>query len=308
MKLVQPISLQTQIGGGSSDGGGGGGGAGSNYKVTGTDKGSRTVQGYLRSSTKKRRIDKIIKECVRRGIKSDFAIAAVLGICSKESSFDLKAEGFNYSAARMPEVWSYFKRVDPAKNGFVNPKTLKADSDKYQEKIANTVYTQKPVGIRANGYGNTQKGDGWKYRGRGYNQTTFKSGYEKASKDSGVDLVKNPDALLTEDPATKAMVGFMNRRRQISRFGNKKSGYTTPQDGYGTSDKGVTFPSLKNAVFFYYHLNTGPGKSVASIKKKLSPDEKLGGMRRAQSRAPAFVEYIKANYTAGDGIMFLQEK
>ena len=294
--------------GGSSSDGGGSGGAGSNYKVTGTDKGSRTVQGYLRSSTKKRRIDKIIKECVRRGIKSDFAIAAVLGICSKESSFDLKAESFHYSAGRMPEVWSYFKKVDPVKGGFVNPKTLKADSDKYQEKIANVVYTQKPVGIRENGYGNTQKGDGWKYRGRGYNQTTFKSGYEKASKDSGLDLVKNPDALLTEDPATKAMVGFMNRRRQISRFGNKKSGYTTPQDGYGTSDKGVTFPSLKNAVFFYYHLNTGPGKSVASIKKKLSPDEKLGGMQRAQSRAPAFVEYIKANYTAGDGIMFLQEK
>lgn len=306
-QAANEVNFPNDPNGGSSSDGGGGGGAGSNYKVTGTDKGSKAVQGYLRSKTKKRRIDKIIKECVRRGITSDFAIAAILGICSKESSFDLKAEGFNYSAGRMPEVWGYFKRVDPVKNGFVNPKTLQADSRKYQEKIANTVYTQKPVGIRENGYGNTQKGDGWKYRGRGYNQTTFKSGYEKSSKDSGLDLVKNPDLLLQEDPATKAMVGFMNRRRQVSRFGNEKSGYTTPQDGYGTSDKGVTFPSLKNAVFFYYHLNTGPGKSVASIKKKLSPDEKLGGMRRAQSRAPAFVEYIKANFQNA-GITFLKDK
>ena len=293
----------------ASDGGGagGGGGTGGDYAVTGTDKGSKTVASYLRSSTKKRRIDKIIKKCVEEGITSNFAIASVLSICSKESSFDLKSEGFLYSASRLPEVWSYFKKNDPVKGGFVNPKTKKADSDKYQEKIANIVYTQKPVGIRTNGYGNTRKGDGWKYRGRGYNQITFKSGYEKAAKNSGVDLIRYPERLLEEDVATAALVGFFNGRRRTSRFGTKKTGYTTRQEGYGCPDNGVTFPDLKNAVFFYYHLNTGPGKTVAAVKKKLSPNDKLGGMRRAQGRAPAFVEYINKNFE-GQGVTILKEK
>lgn len=291
--------------GGGAGGGGTGGGTGGDYAVTGTDKGSKTVASYLRSKTKKRRIDKIIKKCVEEGITSNFAIASVLSICSKESSFDLKSEGFLYSASRLPEVWSYFKKNDPVKGGFVNPKTKKADSDKYQEKIANIVYTQKPVGIRTNGYGNTKKGDGWKYRGRGYNQITFKSGYEKAAKNSGVDLIRYPERLLEEDVATAALVGFFNGRRRTSRFGTKKTGYTTRQEGYGCPDNGVTFPDLKNAVFFYYHLNTGPGKTVAAVKKKLSPNDKLGGMRRAQGRAPAFVEYINKNFE-GQGVTILK--
>lgn len=274
----------------------GGGSSGGNYAVTGTEAGAYTVKKYLRDKNKKRRIDKIIKECVKRGIKSDYAIAALLGICSKESSFDLKAEGFCYSAGRLPDVWNYFKKNDPVKGGFVNPKTLKADSDKYQEKIANLVYVQQPVGLRERGYGNTKAGDGWKYRGRGYNQITFKSGYEAAAKNSGVDVVKYPDRLLEEDVATAALVGFFDGRRNTRKFGNKTSGYMTPKEGYGCTDKGVTFPNLKNAVFFYYHLNTGPGKSVGHIKDKLKPGEKLGGMQRAQSRAPSFVEYIRQNF------------
>ena len=285
----------------------GGGGDGGNYAITGTDKGSKTVAGYLGNKDKKRRINKIILECVKKGITSNFSIAAVLSICSKESSFDLKSEGFLYSASRLPEVWSYFKKNDPVANGFVNPKTKKADSDKYQEKIANIVYTQKPVGVRSNGYGNTKEGDGWKYRGRGYNQITFKSGYEKASKNSGVDLVKNPERMLEEDVATAALVGFFDGRRKTTKFGTKSKGYTSRLDGYGCPDNGVTFPDLKNAVFFYYHCNTGPGKTVANVKHKLSPEDPLGGMRKAQSRAPAFLEYINKNF-ANKGVTIMVEK
>lgn len=283
--------------------GGAGGSAGGSYPIDDT-KGAKSVAGYLRNKDKKRRIDKIILDCVDKGITSNFAIAAVLSICSKESSFDLKSEGFFYSASRLPEVWSYFKKNDPVDNGFVNPATKKADSDKYQERIANIVYTQKPVGVRSNGYGNTKKGDGWKYRGRGYNQITFKSGYEKASKNTGVDLVKNPERLLEEDVATGALVGFFNGRRRTTKFGNKSGGYTSRKDGYGCPDNGVTFPDLLNAVFFYYHCNTGPGKTVANVKHKLSPEDPLGGMKKAQGRAPAFLDYINKNF-ADRGVTIL---
>lgn len=296
-KAIDDASQNVAAPGGQSAGGG------AAYPIDDT-KGAKTVAGYLKNKDKKRRIDKIILNCVKQGITSNFSIAAVLSICSKESSFDLKSEGFYYSASRLPEVWSYFKKNDPVANGFVNPKTKKADSDKYQEKIANIVYTQKPVGVRSNGYGNTKEGDGWKYRGRGYNQITFKSGYEKASKNTGVDLVKSPERLLEEDVATGALVGFFNGRRKTTKFGNKKGGYTSRKDGYGCPDNGVTFPDLLNAVFFYYHLNTGPGKTVADVKKKLSPEDPLGGMKKAQGRAPAFVDYINKNF-ADRGVKIL---
>lgn len=267
----------------------------SNQKVFGLDSGSKEVSAYLNHPTKKIRINKIINECIKKGIKSDYAIASVLAICSKESSFELKSEGFNYSAARLPEVWSYFKKNDPIKKGFVNPITLKADSNKYQEKIANIVYTQKPIGIREDGYGNTAQGDGWKYRGRGYNQITFKSGYEAATKYTGVDLVKNPERLGEEDVATSALVGFFNSRRTTKKFG-PSSNRISRETAYGCTDDGITFPSLKEAVFFYYHLNAGPGYEVSHIVAKLNPDDKLGGMNRAQQRAPSFLEYLKENF------------
>lgn len=45
--------------------------------------------------------------------------------------------------------------------------------------------------IYGNLYGNGTK-DGYKYRGGGLNQLTFKAGYESKGKMIGVDLVSNP--------------------------------------------------------------------------------------------------------------------
>lgn len=43
--------------------------------------------------------------------------------------------------------------------------------------------------------GNTQKGDGRRYKGRGLMQTTGRANYEKLSKWSGIDFVNNPEWL-----------------------------------------------------------------------------------------------------------------
>ncbi len=57
------------------------------------------------------------------------------------------------------------------------------------EKIANKVY--------ANRYGNGDEasGDGWKYRGSGLMQITFKDNFEQLSDRMGLDLVHNPELL-----------------------------------------------------------------------------------------------------------------
>ena len=52
---------------------------------------------------------------------------------------------------------------------------------------------------RARAMGNTQEGDGYRYRGRGYVQLTWRNNYRRAAEVVGVDLVADPDRAM--DPA-----------------------------------------------------------------------------------------------------------
>ena len=53
--------------------------------------------------------------------------------------------------------------------------------------------------------GNTQAGDGVKYKGRGFAQLTGRNNYQKYSDILGKDLIGNPDQL-SEDPHTAAFI------------------------------------------------------------------------------------------------------
>lgn len=64
-----------------------------------------------------------------------------------------------------------------------------------QEAIANIIYGGD-FGIK--NLGNTEKGDGWNFRGRGAIQLTGRANYTKCSIAIGVDLLKEPD-LLADD-------------------------------------------------------------------------------------------------------------
>lgn len=54
--------------------------------------------------------------------------------------------------------------------------------------------------------GNTNVGDGVRYKGRGYIQLTGKSNYKKAGDDLGLDLINNPQ--LAEEPANAAAISL----------------------------------------------------------------------------------------------------
>jgi hypothetical protein len=62
---------------------------------------------------------------------------------------------------------------------------------------------------RAKKNNNTEIGDGYKYRGRGLVQITWKQNYEKFTSIIGIDLVANPQAALPLDHAVKIMVSGM---------------------------------------------------------------------------------------------------
>ena len=124
----------------------------------------------------------------KRGIVNETLINGVLAVVGKESNFKPQSENLNYSAKRIREVWPYIKEAEAAKLAN-NPQAL-----------GNKVYSNK--------YGNTAPGDGYKYRGRGFNQVTFKGQYFSLGNKIGVDLLNNPDLLNDPKIAAAALAEY----------------------------------------------------------------------------------------------------
>jgi putative chitinase len=99
-------------------------------------------------------------------------------IAHETSGFALVVEDANYSKARLLQVWPRFFNEQNADSYANNP-----------EKVLNLVYANRL------GNGPESSGDGWKYRGRGFLQFTGRDEYERFSKETGIDLINNPDSM-----------------------------------------------------------------------------------------------------------------
>lgn len=79
-----------------------------------------------------------------------------------------------------------------------------------------------PKGIRV---GNKFKGDGIRYKGRGFVQLTGRYNYQQASKDLGLPLVDNPDLASKPDIAAKIAVWYWNHRvrARVSNIANTRA-------------------------------------------------------------------------------------
>ena len=110
-------------------------------------------------------------------------------------------EGLNYSADRLAAVWP--GRYKDKATG--KPNALALSIARNPEKIANHTYANR------NGNGSVESGNGWKYRGRGIIQCTFKGNYADCSKalfgDSKV-LIDEPEKLLVPEWAVKSALWF----------------------------------------------------------------------------------------------------
>lgn len=137
------------------------------------------------------RKDELIKAMDAGGITDPQSKAALMANVDHESGgFTKSEENLNYSAKRLQEVFpNYYKDAESARADAGNP-----------EAIANKVYGGR--------MGNTEAGDGFKYRGRGALQLTGKAQYEEMGKKLGIDLVNNPD--LAADPKYSAQIAVQH--------------------------------------------------------------------------------------------------
>ena len=98
-------------------------------------------------------------------------------------------------------------------NAFKTPQSTEGYV-KHPEKIANRIYANKY------GNGNEASGDGWKYRGRGFIQLTFKDNYKAVSKALGVDFVSEPNLLIKPEYLLQ-VAGWYWKSRNLNAYADQ---------------------------------------------------------------------------------------
>lgn len=213
------------------------------------------------TSVQKNNVIYMINRMKASGITNPMMQAGILAVVSKESSFIPKSER-DYSSTSNDRIRSIFgTRVSHLNESQLT--ALKADPKAFFDLIYGGRYGNGPS-------------EGYKYRGRGFNQLTFKSGYEKVAKEIGIDIVADPDKLNTVPVATEALIAFFKRRFKEAPSDKLKL--------YNMTDINSS-KTIMDAVGAAYHANTGWGKSKSDIV-----NEKTGGYKKAIERVEEFYQ------------------
>jgi len=91
----------------------------------------------------------------------------------------------------------------------------------YDREIWGPTKTQKGYEGRKD-LGNTEPGDGYRFRGRGYIQLTGRFNYRKAGRDLGVNFEANPE-LVAESPWNMIVAGWYWDLRVLNNYADKDS-------------------------------------------------------------------------------------
>jgi predicted chitinase len=218
---------------------------------------------YPNNTQQGKNIDIIINTFKKNGVTNPYAIVGALSVIGKESSWKPQSEKLYYSKERLPEVWGVFsktgKRVADGE-GKLNYNSLAKEYAGNPEKLSNFVYGwngSNPKGMRSKdrAVGNLKWGDGYKYRGRGFNQITWKANYETYSEEFGVDLVKDPDKLNEPELAAKVAFSFFFR---VFKAGRKYGIKSNPIDFMNS------FTSIDEAIVYFAKANSGSIKNEAT--------------------------------------------
>jgi putative chitinase len=159
-------------------------------------------------------LEAVVEACTRFQINTPKRIAAFLAQTAHESGgYTMLEENLNYSADTMAVVWpNRFAEMGPDKkpikeNGKNKPNKFALALHRKPEMIANVVYSNRM------GNGTIESGEGYKYRGRGLKELTGKDNYTRCGNALGVDLVAQPELLLTPQYAALSAGWFWDSNR-----------------------------------------------------------------------------------------------
>ena len=186
----------------------------------------------------------IIASANKYGITNPNLQAALLATISKESQFIPQSENLNYSKKAILRTWS--KTDDSVAEELAhNP-----------ERLGNYMYGGKSNEIKR--YGNAPD-EGYLYRGRGFNQITFKDNYKRYGDLLKIDLVGNPDKLNDPQVAADAAALFFKDQLKsgeqlgaFKKFGvidtNKITDTTTATKVFIQMNGGLNTPFENNVL------------------------------------------------------------
>lgn len=128
-------------------------------------------------------------------------IAGFISQCAHESrDFTALEENLNYSENALNSVFGRY---------FGPGKRNAAEYARNPEKIANYVYMDEFRSARG-ALGNTQPGDGWRFRGRGLKQLTGRNNYTRFAKDYDMTAEQAAEWLETKEGALASALWFWN--------------------------------------------------------------------------------------------------
>ena len=202
------------------------------------------------SGDKAKNFQVVVNSMKKHGITNQYTQKAILATISKECGFIPKSEkGYGDTANSIIEE----KFADKIKE-YEDKNKVKVDIEsikKNDKEFFDMLYGGKRD--------NDSPGDGYKYRGRGFNQITFKGSYKKyndlLNKENKlgrtVDLINNPDQLNDVQVAAEAAILFFKTKSQSD----------TMQRKYGTKDIN-SFKDQDTALRAIVNINAGLGNDI----------------------------------------------
>jgi putative chitinase len=155
--------------------------------------------------------EELNKALPKYDITTDQRIAGFISQCAHESmDFNAMSENLNYREETLNKVFPRY---------FGPGKRNAAEYAKNPEKIANYVYMDE---FRTSKLGNTQPGDGWRFRGRGLKQLTGRDNYTRFAKDYGMTAEEAAVWVETKEGALASALWFWsaNKLNAIADTGN----------------------------------------------------------------------------------------
>lgn len=136
------------------------------------------------------------------GITTERRVAHFVSQCAHESNnFRTLEENLNYREETLLKIFGRY---------FGPGKRNAAEYAKNPEKIANYVYMDE---FRKSKMGNTQPGDGWRFRGRGLKQLTGRDNYTRFGASVGMSAEQAAEYVATEKGAIESACWFWDSNK-----------------------------------------------------------------------------------------------